>query len=138
MRTWRDYTPMGARIAELAGPKGAQQKLAGVLGLSQQTVSKKLRGECPIKLQEIERLADHYKVDLDYFLDGHGSPAFEKAVSVLRAATGPDRRALAEFAAFADGENVRRALQVARVFEDSREADGGEDEEARGGRREEP
>ncbi len=63
----RQYSRIGYRLAEL----GRQVDLAKALGLSQQTVSKKLRGETAILLSDLERLAKKYKVPLTWFFEGY-------------------------------------------------------------------
>jgi transcriptional regulator with XRE-family HTH domain len=67
------YTRLGERIAALA-PR--QWALADVLGVSQQTVSKKLQGETAISVTDLERFARHYKVHMTYFFEvcDHGRP----------------------------------------------------------------
>ena len=62
----RAYRRLGRRIATL----GRQQELAGVLGLTQQTVSKKLRGEAAILVADLERLARHYRLRMGWFFEG--------------------------------------------------------------------
>lgn len=57
------YTPMGKRIAKF----GPQYKIAKLLGFSQQTVSKKLRGECVISVPDLEKLARRLKVPIGIF-----------------------------------------------------------------------
>jgi len=57
------YTPMGKRIAKF----GPQHVLAGFFGVSQQTVSKKLRGECVISVPDLERLARRLKIPIGAF-----------------------------------------------------------------------
>ena len=67
-RLIRNYSRIGTRIAEL----GRQVDLAKALGLSQQTTSKKLRGECAIMLSDLERLAKKFKLPLTWFFEGYG------------------------------------------------------------------
>ena len=63
-RKVRAYTDIGFRIAEL----GKRQRLiAKVLRVSQQTVSKKLRGETAILLSDLQKLASHHKVPMTHF-----------------------------------------------------------------------
>ncbi len=59
------YTLYGERISAL----GKQAMIAKALGLSQQTVSKKLRGECAILLSDIEKLAKKFKKPMRYFVE---------------------------------------------------------------------
>jgi len=67
-RVVRKYNRIGTRLAEL----GRQVDLAKALGVSQQTVSKKLRGECAIMLSDIERLAKKFKLSVTWFFEGYG------------------------------------------------------------------
>ena len=55
---------MGLRIARLARN---QEEIATVLGLSQQSVSGKLRGEIAISLEDLILLAKHFHVSPSYF-----------------------------------------------------------------------
>lgn len=70
-RTYRDdYTPLGRRIAQL----GTQAEIARMLGVRQQTISKKLRGKCAIAVEDLETLARKAKKPVAwFFLD---DPAF--------------------------------------------------------------
>lgn len=61
----RKYTPVGRRIARF----GPQYVLARILGVSQQTISKKLRGKCVIKLSDLETLAEKLGVPIGAFFD---------------------------------------------------------------------
>jgi len=63
-RVHRDYTELGVRIASLAKN---QRELARVLRVSQQTISKKLRGECAILVSDLETIALHYGVKMGWF-----------------------------------------------------------------------
>ena len=71
VRKVRDYTAIGDRITTLGK---RQREIAGVLGVSQQTVSKKLRGETAILLSDFEKIAAHYKVPLTYFFEEAFAP----------------------------------------------------------------
>ncbi|MHC4248030.1 MAG: helix-turn-helix transcriptional regulator [Planctomycetota bacterium] len=66
-RRIRRYSRIGHRLAEL----GRQQELAKALGVSQQTVSKKLRGECAILLSDLERIAKKFKLPVTWFFEGY-------------------------------------------------------------------
>ena len=70
------YTNVGLRILE----GRTQMQVAKLLGISQQTVSKKLRGETAILLSDIGKLSKKMKVPVTYFFKGYeGSPsAFPK------------------------------------------------------------
>ena len=65
----RDYTEVGKRIAALAR---YQRELAAVLGISQQSVSNKLRGEHAISQSDLQELARHFGVPLIYFFESPG------------------------------------------------------------------
>ena len=71
-RRIRRYSRIGTRLAEL----GRQADLAKALGVSQQTVSKKLRGECAIMLSDLERIAKKFKVPITWFFEGYGSKEY--------------------------------------------------------------
>lgn len=62
----KSYTRLGERIAALA-PR--QWQLADVLGVTQQTISHKLRGENAILVSDLEKFARHYKVPMIYFFE---------------------------------------------------------------------
>ncbi|MHC4202707.1 MAG: helix-turn-helix domain-containing protein [Planctomycetota bacterium] len=66
IRKVRLYTRLGGRIAALGD---RQRALAKVLRVSQQTISKKLRGETAILVTDLEKLARHYKVHMTYFFE---------------------------------------------------------------------
>ena len=66
-RSFRGYVRIGRRLAEL----GNQREVAKALGVSQQTVSKKLRGECAIMLSDLERIAKKFKVPVTWFFEGY-------------------------------------------------------------------
>jgi transcriptional regulator with XRE-family HTH domain len=67
-RTLRKYTEVGKRIATL----GKQTEIAKALGMSQQTVSKKLRGEVVITVPDLQRLARKFKVPVCFFVMPEG------------------------------------------------------------------
>ncbi len=86
-RKIRAYTAVGRRIASLGK---RQVAIAKALKLSQQTVSKKLRGECAILLADLQKLAKHYKVPLTYFFEPEDmSPAVSNALDAIRSKPGP-------------------------------------------------
>jgi transcriptional regulator with XRE-family HTH domain len=63
-------TPARDRVAgniraEMARNRLTQSDLAVVLGKSQQSVSKKLRGRIPFDLDEIETLAQHFGIPIE-------------------------------------------------------------------------
>ena len=61
-----DYSALGLRIREL----GTQQELAKALNLSQQTVSKKLRGGTNLLVADLEILAKKFKKKMAWFFEG--------------------------------------------------------------------
>jgi transcriptional regulator with XRE-family HTH domain len=67
----RVYSRVGERIASLAG---TQREVGRVLGITQQCVSKKLRGETAILLSDLEKLARHYEVPMTFFFEGPADP----------------------------------------------------------------
>ena len=83
----RVYTQLGKRIAALAG---RQHGIAEVLGITQQSVSKKLRGATAILVADLERLAKHYNVPLTYFFEGEPpQPELTAALERVRRRPGP-------------------------------------------------
>lgn len=62
-----DYTNIGTKIASL----GTQVEVGTALSLSQQTVSKKLRGEVGIFLADIEELALQFNKTVTWFFQGY-------------------------------------------------------------------
>ena len=56
--------------AEYYARATGQWALADVLGVTQQTISKKLRGETAILVSDLEKLARHYKIHMTYFFEG--------------------------------------------------------------------
>lgn len=65
IRKNRRYTQLGRKIAGLAK---TQAELSTILGLTQQSVSGKLRGRIAITLRDLETLSGHYDVPMLYFL----------------------------------------------------------------------
>ncbi len=53
----------------MAALAGNQTELGKVLGVSQQTVSKKLLGECAIFVSDLETLAKRHRVKMTYFFE---------------------------------------------------------------------
>ena len=64
MRRKKVYTPIGKKIADLAKN---QVEIGKVLGLTQQSVSGKLRGSIALSIADLEQLSIHYKVNIIYF-----------------------------------------------------------------------
>jgi len=67
----RQYSRLGKRIAALGK---RQRDIARVLGVSQQTVSKKLLGQTGISVVDLEMLAVHYGVPMTYFFEDWTPP----------------------------------------------------------------
>jgi transcriptional regulator with XRE-family HTH domain len=89
MRNTKKYTKVGRRIAALAR---RQKDIARTLGISQQSVSKKLRGETAILLSDLEALSEAYNVPLTYFFEeGPAEPAYAIAADGIRKEPGPLR-----------------------------------------------
>ena len=86
-RKIRAYTAVGKRIASLGK---RQHAIAKALKISQQTVSKKLRGETAILLSDFEKLAKYYSVPVTYFFEPEDlSPAVSNALEAIRNKPGP-------------------------------------------------
>ena len=85
-RKIRAYTAVGKRIASLGK---RQHAIAKALKISQQTVSKKLRGETAILLSDFEKLAKYYKVSVTYFFEPEDmSPVVSNALETIRKKSG--------------------------------------------------
>jgi len=83
------YTDIGKRIAALAR---TQVGIARALGVSCQTVSKKLRGECVIFLSDLRTLSKSFKVPMSYFLaDEKPDPKIEAILKHIRSEGWPMR-----------------------------------------------
>ena len=65
------YCRVGKQIASLAR---SQSELGRILGITQQSVSKKLRGESAILLSDLEQLARHYEVPATFFFESSSEP----------------------------------------------------------------
>ena len=77
LRRHRPYTKYGNRIAAL----GTQREIARAMGVSQQTVSMKLRGESATTFSDLAKLSKHYKVPVTYFFEPEDmSPAVSNAL----------------------------------------------------------
>lgn len=112
-RVRRKYTQIGARMAALAS---GQRELAKVLRVTQQTVSKKLRGDTEILLSDIERLSQAYGVPMAYFFDESALDP-QLAAAMERAGRGsPEMGELFRLVSrFPEGA-VREVLEAARVL----------------------
>ena len=70
------YTNLGSRIMSRFK---TQKQLAKLMGLSQQTVSKKLRGETEFMVKsDLEHLAKILKVQVSWFFEGYSGPPSAK------------------------------------------------------------
>jgi transcriptional regulator with XRE-family HTH domain len=126
VRKVRAYTKVGRRIAELGG---RQHKIARVLGVSQQTVSKKLRGETAILLSDLETLARHYRVPVSYFVEEEPAPPeLVAAWNRVKKAPAPIQE-LFVLASALPPQAAEKVLAVARVMG---KGSGGPDSEAPG------
>ncbi len=120
-RKVRAYTEVGKRIAALGK---RQQAISRVLGVSQQTVSKKLRGETAIMLSDFETLAKHYKVPMTYFFEEEpASPELAVALQRVRKKSGALRDAVVVLSGLS-AENVQRVLEIAHAIAKSGAAAG--------------
>ena len=112
VRRVRAYTAIGDRITTLGR---RQREIASVLGVSQQTVSKKLRGETAILLSDLEKLGAHYKVPLTYFFEEEpGGPDVVIAWEKIRAQPGALQDLVVLLTRLSPGD-VQRVLEIARV-----------------------
>jgi transcriptional regulator with XRE-family HTH domain len=112
VRRVRAYTAIGDRISTLGR---RQREIASVLGVSQQTVSKKLRGETAILLSDLEKLGAHYKVPLTYFFEEDpGGPELVIAWEKIRAQPGALQDLVVLLTRLSPGD-VQRVLEIARV-----------------------
>jgi len=120
VRKVRAYTAIGDRITTLGR---RQREIASVLGVSQQTVSKKLRGETAILLSDLEKLGEHYKVPLTYFFEeAPGSPELVIAWEKIRGTPGPIQD-LVVLASKLSPDDVHRILEIAHVVAGSGNAE---------------
>ncbi len=113
-RKIREYTEVGKRIAAL----GKRQKnIARSLGVSQQTVSKKLRGECAIMLSDLEMLSKAYGVSLTHFFEEEdpGDPKLAAALEHIRCERGP-LQDLVVFASKLRPSDQKKLLAIARTL----------------------
>ncbi len=86
MRKVRAYTEIGKRISALGK---RQRAIAKVLGVSQQTISKKLRGETEILLSDFQTMARHYRVPITYFFEeAVTDPDLAKALEKVKRSSG--------------------------------------------------
>ena len=65
LRRHRPYTKYGDRIAAL----GVQREIAGALGVTQQTVSKKLQGQTVLTVPDLEKLSKKFNLPMTYFVE---------------------------------------------------------------------
>lgn len=87
VRKIRAYTAVGRRIASVGK---RQHAIAKALKISQQTVSKKLRGETAILLSDFEKLSKYYKVPVTFFFEPEDlSPVVSNALDAIRNKPGP-------------------------------------------------
>lgn len=71
---------MGDRIRECRKQKNlSQAELAEVIGVSDNTISNMETGSNNIKLENIEKLAEFFKVSLDYLVKGVGQTPADDA-----------------------------------------------------------
>jgi len=110
LRRHRPYTSYGKRIAAL----GTQAEIAEAMGLSQQTVSSKLRGRSETTLPDLEKIARHYSVPMTYFFeDGPCDPELYRVEEIIRSGPGP-LSDLAESACSLSSRDHEALLAVAK------------------------
>jgi transcriptional regulator with XRE-family HTH domain len=111
-RKVRAYTDVGRRIAAACG---RQCEIAKALRVSQQSVSKKLRGETAILLSDLEALSKHFRMPLSYFFSHETAPDLARALEAVR--TGPShlRDLVTLVAGMPDGP-VEKLLALAKVL----------------------
>jgi transcriptional regulator with XRE-family HTH domain len=63
-RRWQKYSQIGRKIAMLGL---TQYELAEIMGLTQQSVSGKMTGRISVRLDDLEKLAEHLDLPLLYF-----------------------------------------------------------------------
>lgn len=111
-RKAKAYAEIGRRIADFGE---RQRSIAKVLRVSQQTVSKKLRGETAILITDLERLASHYKVPLTYFFEEEKA-SVELARAFERVKKGSEAvKDLVMLASRLPRSSVERVLELARL-----------------------
>ncbi len=119
VRRVRDYTAIGDRITTLGR---RQRQIADVLGVSQQTVSKKLRGETAILLSDLEKLGAHYNVPLTYFFEEEpGRADLAVACEKIRHTPGSIQDLVVLLIQLTPTD-VHRVLEIARVVAGSGQA----------------
>lgn len=112
-RKVRAYTQLGKRIATLGG---RQRQIARVLRVSQQTVSKKLRGEAAIMVSDLKKLGKHYKVPLTYFFEETaGRPELVVAWERVRHGPAPLQDLVVMLGTLSPAD-VDRVLELTRVM----------------------
>ena len=109
------YTNMGSRVAQLAKN---QEEIADVLGLTQQSVSGKLRGDISFSLDDLSLLSKRFGVPVTYFfaledIDQRLLDAWNKILE------GPEElRAAFELASSLPREFSIQLLTIARAMEE--------------------
>ncbi|MHC4502038.1 MAG: helix-turn-helix domain-containing protein [Planctomycetota bacterium] len=112
-RKVRAYTPLGFKIATIGK---RQRELARVLRVSQQTISKKLRGETAIMVSDLEKLGKHYKVPLTYFFEEETlGPELTSALARVRRGSAALKDLVVMLGSLSAAD-IERVLKVARVM----------------------
>lgn len=74
MKTIQPHEAIAAEIrAELARRKVSQVKIAALLDISQAGVSRRLRGETPLDVNELVKIADFLEVPAAHFIPQDGA-----------------------------------------------------------------
>jgi transcriptional regulator with XRE-family HTH domain len=106
-RKIRAYTAVGRRIASVGK---RQIAIAKALKISQQSVSKKLRGQTAILLSDLDKLAKYYKVPVTYFFEPEDlSPVVSNALDAICNKPGPHHE-LAKAIVKLSGKAVQKLL----------------------------
>ncbi|MHC4253070.1 MAG: helix-turn-helix domain-containing protein, partial [Planctomycetota bacterium] len=112
-RKIRDYIRIGHRIAALGN---RQRHIAAVLGVSQQTISKKLRGETAILLSDLERLATHYSVPMTYFFEDELDPELSAAIKTIAGSSRSHRDLIVTLGRLSE-EKARQIQDITRALD---------------------
>ncbi len=108
---YKTYTEIGNKIAALGK---RQTDIARVLGVSQQTISKKLRGGCAILVSDLETLSKAYGIPLTYFFEEEPGDA-EFAQALERIKTSAELRNLVIHASQLRGGDLRKFLAITKA-----------------------
>jgi transcriptional regulator with XRE-family HTH domain len=109
------YRDLGERIKEMRESRGlSQEALAKALGIAANTISRWETATYKPTLDELERLARHFKVSMLSLLPVEKRPEPEKMRSLLRAAQHLKDEDVARVTEFAEYIATKNALRGAR------------------------